>query len=343
MEDMSSSGGQCGYTEEVSTLRFLYISFSGIIAIAGFISNILLLYVFTTKRMANSPPNLYPAILSILDAILCLLFVFVFVLDVNMIYLKNLKLFILYHQYIIVAFATAKIVQFLIPYMLMLATFERYTWITNNRKYGFLKPNGRYISLIFITIFGISLRMPSALSLKVAEFTNCTDAFRRLAVDQKDWAKEEEFFVFYDFYAITLLQTFLPFIILMVLNITIVNRLSQIDTKNRNVKEDKIVISKRRSTRLIQTFKFHRMPMTVRNAVFTMVAIVFSYLISNTLHIILTVLEVGKASILVEDDDPYKASMIYTILGDGVSILYMFSSAIRIHFISKIFVKNEIE
>ncbi|CAO4380300.1 unnamed protein product [Caenorhabditis nigoni] len=61
-----------------------------------------------------------------------------------------------------------------------------------------------------------------------------------------------------------------------------------------------------------------------------MVAIVTTYLISNSLHILLTLLEVTKASILVDEHDPYKASNLYTLLGDAVSLLYMISSAIRV-------------
>lgn len=60
-------------------------------------------------------------------------------------------LFSFYHDYIIVAFSTAKIVQFLIPYMLIMGTFERYTWIVN-RKFVFLLSNQQLAALLIAIV-----------------------------------------------------------------------------------------------------------------------------------------------------------------------------------------------
>ncbi|EYC17254.1 hypothetical protein Y032_0031g2356 [Ancylostoma ceylanicum] len=48
-------------------------------------------------------------------------------------------------------------------------------------------------------------------------------------------------------------------------------------------------------------------------------AIVSTYLISNSLHLVLTLLEFGKASILFEEFDSFHASTLYTTMGDTVS------------------------
>ncbi|PIC27929.1 hypothetical protein B9Z55_020025 [Caenorhabditis nigoni] len=180
----------CGYTEEVSTTRFVYISIGGIIALLGCVFNLLLLYLFTFRQLANSPPQLYPAILAFLDTLLCFFFLMIFVVDVNMIYNKSEYLFLLFHRYIIITFITAKLVQFLIPYLLMLGTLERYTWIDNkHNKMAILQPKYRPFTLGGLLLGAILLRVPSAMALTITEFRKCPDFFRTLAVDVEEWAQ----------------------------------------------------------------------------------------------------------------------------------------------------------
>ncbi|CAL2045595.1 unnamed protein product [Caenorhabditis brenneri] len=180
----------CGYTEEVSMTRFVYISIGGVVAFFGCICNIILLYLFTFRQLANSPPQLYPAILAFLDTLLCFFFLMIFVVDVNMIHNKSEYLFLLFHRYIIITFCTAKLVQFLIPYLLMLGTLERYTWIDNkHNKMAILQPKYRPFTLGGLLLVAIMLRIPSALALRVTEFPKCPDFFRTLAVDVEEWAQ----------------------------------------------------------------------------------------------------------------------------------------------------------
>ncbi|UMM36329.1 hypothetical protein L5515_008536 [Caenorhabditis briggsae] len=323
----------CGYTEEVSTTRFVYISIGGIIALLGCVFNLLLLYLFTFRQLANSPPQLYPAILAFLDTLLCFFFLMIFVVDVNMIYNKSEYLFLLFHRYIIITFITAKLVQFLIPYLLMLGTLERYTWIDNkHNKMVILQPKYRPFTLGGLLLGAILLRVPSAMALTITEFRKCPDFFRTLAVDVEEWAQVSTVYMVYDVYGIACLQTFCPFLCLMALNLVIVNKLAKLDAQQCPTKEIKDSPTKRKRSRILSSLRIGKIQITstVRNAIYTMVAIVTTYLISNSLHILLTLLEVTKASILVDEHDPYKASNLYTLLGDAVSLLYMISSAIRV-------------
>uniref|UniRef100_A0A1I7VRM9 G_PROTEIN_RECEP_F1_2 domain-containing protein n=1 Tax=Loa loa TaxID=7209 RepID=A0A1I7VRM9_LOALO len=81
---------------------------------------------------------------------------------------------------------------------------------------------------------------------------------------------------------------------------------------------------------IMMTKPLLKMSTPVRDAVCTMFAIVTSYLISNSLHLILTILERSQISILRDPDDPMMASTFHTVFSDTVSFVYMFTSAIRI-------------
>lgn len=140
-------------------------------------------------------------------------------------------------------------------------------------------------------------------------------------------------------------QTLFPFVVLVVTNIIIVRRLAASSKKDATNRKDsvtppsKLTITsdgtlmpstpiRRPSHKL--SFSRIRMPVAVRNAVITTVAIVASYLYCNSLHLILTVLERTKSSLLDDAEDPTKASTFYTLFGDTVSALYMITSTIRI-------------
>uniref|UniRef100_A0A914Q855 G-protein coupled receptors family 1 profile domain-containing protein n=1 Tax=Panagrolaimus davidi TaxID=227884 RepID=A0A914Q855_9BILA len=143
------------------------------------------------------------------------------------------------------------------------------------------------------------------------------------------------------------IQTLLPFVVLVATNIIIVKRLSAvhaIEKQHMQKLQQQQVLPPtpksstslnpfheiRRASMKKLSFSRIRMPASVRNAVYTTMAIVASYLICNTLHLFLTVLERSKASILEDKEDPLKASIFYTFFGDSVSALYMVTSAIRI-------------
>uniref|UniRef100_A0A1I7YX90 G_PROTEIN_RECEP_F1_2 domain-containing protein n=1 Tax=Steinernema glaseri TaxID=37863 RepID=A0A1I7YX90_9BILA len=324
----------CGYTEECGTARFLFVMIASGIAVVGIFCNLLLAKIFFSTQCPNTPPTVFPLILAVLDCHICILYVLLFGVDVAMIYLKLETLFVIYHAFIIPAFVLTKVCQLAIPYMLIFATLERYIWISTKKRQNCLfSAKGRKISAVLCLLLCFCLRIPTFWSLKVAEFELCHDFFRSLAVAPEDWAVESRLWEFYDFQLITFVQTFLPFLILVASNFVIVRRLAIIQRANRCLQVHTVISEtmRRRSwMSQIPSLRRRKMSRPVRNAVYTMLVIVSSYLVCNSLHMILTVLEKFDSDLLKTEDDPTKASIFYTVFGDTISCLYMFTSAIRI-------------
>ncbi|KAK5974966.1 hypothetical protein GCK32_018653 [Trichostrongylus colubriformis] len=98
----------------------------------------------------------------------------------------------------------------------------------------------------------------------------------------------------------TIAQTLVPFVILFALNIVIIRKLTK-TTQNKkelichaspdvnSLNTESISVIDRVISLSIRPVK--SVSASVRSAIMTMVAIVASYLISNTLHLILTVME----------------------------------------------------
>ncbi|CAD5223565.1 unnamed protein product [Bursaphelenchus okinawaensis] len=336
-ETVDDANPTCGYTEDCGFGRFMFVSFASSMAVLGAGANILLAYIFIFKTKKNTPPTLYPTVLALLDAALCILYFLCFGIDVAMLFLRIEALFQLYHAYIVPVFLTVKFVQLVIPYMLIFVTMERYAWISKHCFSEWLFSRvGRVVNLVLCLTLGAIIRLPTGLALTVTSYPNCTDSFRTLAVDWRDWAKESEWFSFYDLHLIGILQILIPFLILVVLNFVIIRRLLTSDKEVlKNVPpiyvDDTSAEKRRPSFKMLKlTLKRPTMSPSVRHAVYTTVIIVTSYLICSGLHLILTVMEKTDSDLLKSLDDPTKASIFYTIFGDMISFLYMFTSAIRI-------------
>ncbi|KAI6230773.1 G-PROTEIN-RECEP-F1-2 domain-containing protein [Aphelenchoides fujianensis] len=323
----ATAAATCGYTEHCGFWRFFLISGASLVACAGAAANLLLAYVFISRTVPNAPPALYPIVLTLLDACLGICYVLLFGLDVVANYLQIQWLFVTYHTFILPLFITSKIVQLCLPYVLILVTIERYAWISKNTR-------GEFLTVVLVFGFGVGLRVPHVFAFKVEEYPLCTDFFRSLAVSYTEWATESEWFSIYDLQITSVLQAGIPFVVLVILNLCIVHRLSAMDRTNKNQPHELYAQEDSSSSGSFRALKQAlRRPIAstqVRNAVSTTVLIVASYLCCSSLHIALTLLERFDSDLLKLEDDPTKASVLYTLLGDTISASFMLTSSGRI-------------
>ncbi|CAB3403728.1 unnamed protein product [Caenorhabditis bovis] len=375
----------CGYFEGYSTQRFIIITLCSVCSLFGFLANILLMAVFRRTL----PSSIFLAALALCDALICLTYLLLFGVDAGIVYLKNRALFFLYHQYIVPVFFTAKVVQFAIPFILMLITFERYLWTCTESKRqifsALFNESGRNVTVIFLFAVSLALRVPVLFATKVQSFPLCEDYFRSESVVPTEWAINSEAYHVFDFHVITAIQMFFPFFVLLILNLTIIKRLIAEKRENMypvfrgtsagemkkvafvqgNMPENYVLLqvaadvikgslihsdTEADPAGVVETIDeqtkhrasiFHSFVLAfkqssrtkrsqLRNAIYTMLAIVTSYLVCNSVHLFLTILERFDPSYLYESDDRSQSSTFYIVLSDTVSICYMVSSAIRI-------------
>uniref|UniRef100_A0A915D1W4 G-protein coupled receptors family 1 profile domain-containing protein n=1 Tax=Ditylenchus dipsaci TaxID=166011 RepID=A0A915D1W4_9BILA len=334
-ENLDEEEQLCGEYENYTPARFLFLSISSIIAVMGVFANIFLCILFslssgnaTTSSQHKTPPTLYPRILALLDTIICLVYILIFGGDAVMIYLHVKSLFTLYHTYIVPAFVISRIAQIAIPYMLIFATLERFVWIAGNMRNRILKRmysvHGRYVTVAISLLICICLRLPTAWATRVYDYPKCEDFFEarlQLPLPGSDSTA---------FFCATYFQRgdnkFL--------------RLSNYSTpdvaveRSNSVRTSSVAASLSESLMPIHNVRkslstIMTMNTPVKSAIYTMVCIVASYLLSNTLHLILTVLERSNSDLLKHPTDPNLASTFHTIFSDMVSFVYMFTSAMR--------------
>uniref|UniRef100_A0A0N5B6N3 G_PROTEIN_RECEP_F1_2 domain-containing protein n=1 Tax=Strongyloides papillosus TaxID=174720 RepID=A0A0N5B6N3_STREA len=345
----------CGAAEYYTDLRFTFLIVSSLIAAFGTIGNIILFYVFIKKKDNTQKPTLYPSVLAILDCLLCIVYILIFGIDAIIHYLHIYPLFIIYFKYVIPIFAISKIVQISMPYMLIFATIERLIWTFGQVENWILKKTqtekGRVWTISLTMFFCIISRSMYFFNGKLDLFPNCPDIFRTKAVGGADWWSED--FIHADLITFTIVQVFIPFFILIILNCIIIKRMADqvkkfaneptmqackrllVKQEAKSLTKNSVVTSNNFTTvvtlsRSNSITSFVGIDQKMRSAVLTMTAIVASYLISNSLSLILTILERADSDLLKDSNDKTLASAFHSIFSDIVSFTYMFTSAVRI-------------
>ncbi|GMT11527.1 hypothetical protein PFISCL1PPCAC_2824, partial [Pristionchus fissidentatus] len=320
----------CAVGEPYPLYRFVYIVVAGLIAIGGVGFNILLIALFANRSCATTPPTLYPSALAVLDTLMCVCYVAIMFIDAIVSYLRIESLYALYYSYVIPVYTLSKFVQLAIPYMLIFATLERLVWISAKRKNS---DRGNRFARIGVTLVLCAVvRLPTLWALEKQEFPDCDDYFRSITTGPSTWARTEEWWEMFDFQFMTFVQTFIPFFILVTLN-------AYMFSHSKNMlqhRSSKIIIS----SLLFAVYSSRALPAhvhgaqhaltEVRSAILTMLAIVTSYLLCNSLQLVLTLLEKSDSSLLLDPENPGMSSVFHTSFGDLISFLYTFTSAVRL-------------
>uniref|UniRef100_A0A914VK09 G-protein coupled receptors family 1 profile domain-containing protein n=1 Tax=Plectus sambesii TaxID=2011161 RepID=A0A914VK09_9BILA len=411
IEAVNNDGSQllCAAYDEYTTLRFGLIVGASVFAIIGATTNIILIRIFIVLSISSAqdqkwnPSRLYLIALAVCDAFLCISFILIFGLDAVAIYTRNYFSHWFYFQTIIVVFFGARLAQMLIPYFLIVATFERWVLAYNLQGYRFLKfytkNRTKYWATLVVCGLAISLRLPMAFAFFIRHFDDCPDVFGRRQL----WPTSVFFLPEYqilDFYVVSAVQVFVPFAALTSLNGMIVHKLTkkttvlstntatnshspalvkseeearsqstrsaptidyQIEIRLNSLPDQEafstqmngFVLSrpriqkrplqklfsgfrtkslnidlgeKRRSRRLSSATRVRRAK--VREATNTMLAIVTVYLMCNTPHFILTLLEQFNSTVLRDENGA--STQFYMAMSDLVSVLFMISSFVRI-------------
>ncbi|GMS81438.1 hypothetical protein PENTCL1PPCAC_3613, partial [Pristionchus entomophagus] len=317
----------CALSEPYPLYRFVCIVVAGLIAIGGIGFNILLIALFANRSCATTPPTLYPSALAVLDTLMCICYVLLMFIDAIVNYLRVESLYALYYTYAISVYTVSKFVQLAIPYMLIFATLERLVWISAKRKNT--NRESRYARIGGAFLLCAALRLPTIWALEVQHHPKCEDVFRSLTTGPSEWGQQPYWEIF-DFKIMTFVQTFIPFGILVALNAIIVHRL-----KSMSVSCTKKSIQERDTLEFIvapveHMYTARSTHSQVRSAILTMVAIVTSYLLCNSLQLVLTFLEKTESTLLIDENDSGMSSVFHTSFGDIISFLYMCTSAIRL-------------
>ncbi|KAK6754445.1 hypothetical protein RB195_013445 [Necator americanus] len=323
------SSEECSRNESYDFVRYAVIVYIGTpIALAGVVCNCILLRLFSRCHSRRSS-TLYLLVLALLDLLMDLLYIPFFTVDALAIYHQNEFLYHFWHVYAMLVFGTSRMVQFASTYMILCATMERFIVVAEIHSLeSLVTENGRYLTIGVVLLGVIGLRLPAFFEYVIAFRPECPiymsyDYVPKLA----GW----EHYQIFNFYVMTVLHIFVPFAILLVLNISIV-----VLTKRKVHGINWAVTAFIGLPKVSELVRKETMESSrkrrdeVRCATRTMVSITTTYLCCSSLSLFISVMEnvFPENSLLFNEDG--SSTRFYTLASDAVSILVAVNSLLRL-------------
>lgn len=326
MNGSNFSASFCNYNHYTYP-RYLFTVFVGSpFAFLGIFTNILLVYIFRGRGNCSTP-TLYFTILAILDIAICSLYILLFSFDAIAIYHRFEPLWRLWMSYVMPLLTLSRIIQLASTYIVVAATLERFLFVNNLRyltkPYCSKTQRGFTIGLIFIS--ATILRSPTYFEYRVIDIRECNDIEVFASMEFNPLLANNTFYTkMYNFYFMHTIQVFMPILALLILNVGIVYQLQR-----------QLNLAKRFLFLFLQKFVFQHVTEKglckeqIRSATSSLVAMVTSYLVCNSTHLLLSVLEhVAKVPIL--EDEEGLTTDFYNYLTDIICFLFMFNSFLRL-------------
>lgn len=280
------------------------------IAILGMWLNGIAIWVL--KDVVRQPPSplIYLFTLAILDFFFMWQYILVMPVQIYFDYFNDFQLYELWNAYIIPFYTMGKITQTSATYLLVAASIERLMDVG-----GFFHPQttcstAQRVMVILLVIFSsIAFRLISYWEIYV-QFTPECQGFARYSILRTELLMSSSY-KYYSFYAVNVFHVFLPFCLLLLLNIGIVYRV-------RTALQKQTIVFRRSSV-----WQCSRQEENLKTATNMLITCISMYLISNTLNVVITILEHEESPLL-------KNQKFYTFSVDCINLLYVITSALRI-------------
>ncbi len=347
--------GDCFFHAPVTILRLVLICWVACpIALSGLAANVFMLRFFC-RTGKSTTPMLYLMVLILLDSLMCSCYVLIFGFDALNLHYNIEWLYIPWVYYGIPLFFLSKIAQFASPFILIAASLEQWLLIGGQSRLKMFERASsdkmRRILSVTIVLVAFILNANVLAEWEVTSYPNCTDPFGHLALEHLELSQD---LLHYNFYVIPILQTFLPFPILIFFRVLIIRALKQhVDESQQNqwlqVQTDQgsswsLAIERTQESmplsicldasstlfdeRRKKSRQRQRDQRRIRGASYTLGAIVTLYLCCTSISMLISILEYipGKPLLLDQDENPTDFWIIAT---DFISFLFMFNSSIR--------------
>ncbi|PAV92817.1 hypothetical protein WR25_12269 [Diploscapter pachys] len=202
-------------------------------------------------------------------------------------------------------YGTSRLVQFAATYIILCATLERFVVVAEIKSiYFMISTKGRYCTIILTLLTVLLLRLPAFFEYRIIYRPDCPIY---MSYDYVSMLAGYERYQMFNFFVMTVLHVFVPFTVLLILNISIVTvtkrRLRGIGWAvttfidmpkvSELIRKESLSSSKRRRDEL-------------RYATWTMVSIATTYLCCSSLSLFISVMENAftNNSLLYNEDAP---------------------------------------
>ncbi|GMR48202.1 hypothetical protein PMAYCL1PPCAC_18397, partial [Pristionchus mayeri] len=286
----------------------MIMGIGGVICTVGIILNTALLFVFSRLRIRDT--NLiYLVFLACFDIAVEICFILVFIIKLVWEYFGNYSAYLLWRELSLLYSLSLQTVIASSVYFIVAASLDRYM-TSIGRKF---RSRDRFLAISCAVMIGCLTKLPFYIEVEKVVYEECEGTFSYKDIERTNVTKSEFYSQVYMFYTRNIVNVFLPFLLLLLFNLAAVHNLS------RQRRPDVLIEKVRLPPPLPPPLS-----LSLQDASRTLIALVSTYLLTNTLHLCITVVE------FIANDLTLQYSEWYTFFSDLSSILAVSATALRL-------------
>ncbi|KAI1717725.1 7 transmembrane receptor (rhodopsin family) domain-containing protein [Ditylenchus destructor] len=270
----------------LTDVRFWIVTvFGTCVSLVSIVQNAFFFYLFSTRKHHRTTYNMYMMFLAMADIFVSAAYVLLMSMNVLSDYLVSPMLVRIWFSYMVPILTVSHCGITSSCFLILAATFERYCLTMNSKYIRFVQKNRKFI-VLFAIFFGVLSKGTICFEFKITYLEECAGEITEIRLEFADFVYDTPYNTVWRFWYRNFVTVFFPFFALLFLNIRIVRALSRNEkfggcytTNSKQFKRKKVA----------------------RSATRTTVLVVFTYLISNIINVVLTTWEhIDKMSLLTE-------------------------------------------
>lgn len=311
--ESNATGCSYEFAEDLNIRFPLLVIFTSSVCAFGVLGNLLSIYVLTRPDM-RSTSNFYLVILAVYDIGVLVCYVLLYIVEVAYDYTRDFEVHRSWFGYLAEVYLASHILQGVAMYSTVAATVER--WIA----LGFPRVCGRFtctnrkilLSTVMILVFVAGAQMPRYFEVKIVRLPQCDGQFGMFQLEPSELALNADYVSIYSVWVSGIVFCFLPFSILLTLNLGVFYKLSL----KRPAQCSMLSL-----TPWAQRIEDRIRKRKTREATVVLLIVVFIFLICNLPGLVLAIMEQTCRDFL------FNHSVFYSYFRDCINILAVINSS----------------
>ncbi|UMM29753.1 hypothetical protein L5515_011958 [Caenorhabditis briggsae] len=303
---------------QADAFRMILIVFIGtIVCTIGIVLNSFLLLSF--RRLDVFRSNLlYLFLLACLDILVELCFMLIFPASLVWDYFRVEFLYTCWHIYIKYVSTVGQVLIAASTLLIVAASFERY--ICSQRSSIQFSPQRRFLFISIVFTCALFMKGSVFFELELQSLPHCPP-FQNLRLDLSEITRSESYKTIWMFWCRSIFNVFLPFFLLLVLNSLTISNLNKLHNNGfQSILVEQMPTLLRRNSEACAARR------RKRDATRTLAALITIYLLTNTLNLLITIMEFINPDVLGSLGEGWT----YKYLADLSSVLTISSTAFRL-------------
>ncbi|KAF8386293.1 hypothetical protein PRIPAC_75435 [Pristionchus pacificus] len=259
------------------TERFwLCVVIGGSVSIISIIENLFIFFLFATSRQHRNSYNLYLLLLAFFDVFMGISYIALMSVMVMINFTASVQLKFMWASYVVPMLTISHVAMTTSTYLITFAAIERYAITITHRTVDLLQKNRRWFVLLAFAI-GLVTKGSYFFELEIQRNETCTDHLNEYKLIPSELMQNDVYRRYFRFHFRTITTVFAPFFFLFLITSSLVFKLNRVIREKNGQMLDVQHVKQKRAR--------------IRASTRTLVILIFTYLMSNCLGVVVALWE----------------------------------------------------